>query len=155
MTDPTIATPTPQAEADDAFTLPILIYALYLLGLFMGMVPSIIGVVIAHIKQGESMGAVRSHYSFQIRTFWISIAIGFGGLALTALMFGGTLIKAFTIANADGVGETVASALAVGGLVGAVIWMGMLAVFVFFFLLIRSIYGLIRAAQRQAIGIPQ
>ena len=60
-------------------TLAIAVYALYGVGYFTG-VSALIGVVIAYTKVDDADPVLRSHYRFQIRTFWIGLlylAIGF------------------------------------------------------------------------------
>ena len=69
-----------------------IIYALYALGYFSA-IPSLIGVVYAYIARGGSEIA-DSHLNFQIRTFWISLAIGL--LAMITMIVGiGFLIWMF------------------------------------------------------------
>lgn len=69
-----------------------IIYALYALGYFSA-IPSLIGVVYAYIARGGSAVA-DSHLTFQIRTFWISLAIGI--LAMITMVVGiGFLIWMF------------------------------------------------------------
>ncbi|MBB4304153.1 putative membrane protein [Rhodobium orientis] len=48
-----------------------LIYILYLVGFVLGITP-LIGVVIAYMNRGRG-GWPDTHYTFQIRTFWISL----------------------------------------------------------------------------------
>ena len=154
MTDtiPEIDMP-PYPDAPD-FTLPIVIYVLFILGGFMGFVPSVIGVILAHIQMGAATGAVRSHYGFQIRTFWISVGIFVVGLMLSALFFGSALLHALSVLDAVRTGtDGWSGAMTIGGLIAAAVWMGMLVVFLFFFNLIRAVIGLVRAAQRQAIAV--
>jgi uncharacterized membrane protein len=62
-----------QAEGETARV----IYILYLVSLLVG-VTSIVGVIMAYVNRGDAPDWVRSHYRFQIRTFWI-------GLLYTAL----------------------------------------------------------------------
>lgn len=67
--------------------LALAIYVLYAIGYFTG-VSALIGVVIAHVKVEDSDPVLRSHYQFQIRTFWIGfiyLAIGF---ALSLVLIG-------------------------------------------------------------------
>jgi uncharacterized membrane protein len=54
--------------------LAIGIYLLYVAGYFF-VIPALMGVVIAHVKlDDEDIDPVlRSHYQFQIRTFWIGL----------------------------------------------------------------------------------
>jgi uncharacterized membrane protein len=48
------------------------VYILYLVGLFSG-VTWLVGVVIAYVKKDEAPDWLKSHYQFQIRTFWIGL----------------------------------------------------------------------------------
>jgi uncharacterized membrane protein len=60
-------------------TLAIAVYVLYCAGYFTG-ITALIGVIIAHVRVDDADPVLRSHYRFQIRTFWIgvlTIAIGF------------------------------------------------------------------------------
>ncbi|MFD2190672.1 DUF4870 family protein [Pistricoccus aurantiacus] len=59
----------------------ILVYALYL-GSIMAVVTAPIGVAIAHFKLKRSADWVRTHLSFQIRTFWFGVMGGFVGLGM-------------------------------------------------------------------------
>ena len=54
-------------------TLPAVVYALYLLG-FATLVTPFIGLVIANAQLGTAGPRMATHYTFLIRTFWISIA---------------------------------------------------------------------------------
>jgi len=68
-------------DAQDERTLPIVVYVLYLLGPTNGLT-GLIGLVIAYANRDRASPAMESHYTFQIRTFWISIAWVFIGLML-------------------------------------------------------------------------
>ena len=60
-------------------SLALAVYVLYGVGYFTG-VSALIGVVIAYMKVDDADPVTRSHYRFQIRTFWIGLvylAIGF------------------------------------------------------------------------------
>src|SRR3982074_758854 len=50
--------------------LAMSVYVLYGIGYFTG-ISALIGVVIAHVKVDDADPVLRSHYQFQIRTFWI------------------------------------------------------------------------------------
>ena len=59
--------------------LAVGVYLFYLAGYFTG-ISALIGVIIAHAKVDDSDPVLRSHYQFQIRTFWVGLlylAIGF------------------------------------------------------------------------------
>ncbi|NOZ43050.1 MAG: hypothetical protein GXP02_07810 [Alphaproteobacteria bacterium] len=47
-----------------------IVYVLYLVGLVAG-ITGIIGVVIAYVNRSDAPDWLKSHYQFQIRTFWI------------------------------------------------------------------------------------
>jgi uncharacterized membrane protein len=60
-------------------TLAIAVYVLYVAGYFTG-ISALIGVIIAHVQIDDADPVLRSHYRFQIRTFWLgvlTIAVGF------------------------------------------------------------------------------
>jgi uncharacterized membrane protein len=48
------------------------VYVLYGVGYFTG-ISALIGVIIAHIKVDDADPVLRSHFRFQIRTFWIGL----------------------------------------------------------------------------------
>jgi uncharacterized membrane protein len=55
-------------------TLPTVVYALYLLGLINGLTV-FIGLIIAYANRDRAGPVMESHYTFQIRTFWIAIVL--------------------------------------------------------------------------------
>jgi uncharacterized membrane protein len=71
------------------------VYILYLASILVGLT-SIIGVVIAYINKDEAPEWLKSHYQFQIRTFWIGILYTFIGL-LTSIILIGWLVLLFTL----------------------------------------------------------
>ena len=52
------------------------VYILYFVSYFSGMT-AIIGVIIAHLQVRSANPLLKSHYIFQIRTFWIGLLYGF------------------------------------------------------------------------------
>ena len=60
----------------------IVVYSLYCVGYITG-ISAIIGVIIAHVKVDDTDPVLRSHYRFQIRTFWIGLLY----LAIGTLLF--------------------------------------------------------------------
>lgn len=70
-----------------------IIYVLYLAGLVIGITP-IIGLVMAYIYRDDAPYWLRTHYHYQIRTFWIGLLYLFVG-AVTASIFIGWLILVF------------------------------------------------------------
>lgn len=64
-----------------------LIYILYLVGLIVG-VTSLVGVIMAYMNRAEAPDWVKTHFRFQIRTFWIGLLYGVVGIALTWVLIG-------------------------------------------------------------------
>ena len=52
--------------------LALIVYILYFAGYITG-ITKLIGVIIAHVKIADADPLLRTHYQFQIRTFWIGI----------------------------------------------------------------------------------
>jgi uncharacterized membrane protein len=61
-------------ETEEDRTLPTVVYALYLLGLVNGLTV-LIGLIIAYANRDRAGPVMESHYTFQIRSFWIGIAL--------------------------------------------------------------------------------
>lgn len=68
-----------------------LVYVLYLVGLFTG-IAGIIGVVVAYIHKADAPEWLKSHYQFQIRTFWIGFLFIFLGTVLSLILVGWLLL---------------------------------------------------------------
>ncbi len=77
--------PAPAAPAGDGPAK--LVYVLYLVSLALG-VTSIVGVVVAYQYAGEAPEALKTHYRFQIRTFWIGLLYSLAGFLLTFVLVG-------------------------------------------------------------------
>ncbi|MEX2367504.1 MAG: hypothetical protein WD601_12940, partial [Pseudohongiellaceae bacterium] len=56
-------------------------YLLYMLGLVIG-ITGIIGVVMAYIYRDDAPPWLKSHYDFQIRTFWMGAVFMVAGVIL-------------------------------------------------------------------------
>lgn len=77
--------PTKMIIADSG--LAFAVYILYLLGYFTG-ITAIIGVTIAYLQARSANPPAKSHYIFQIRTFWIGLVYLVVGLLLLSLAVG-------------------------------------------------------------------
>jgi len=64
-----------------------IIYVLYLASLLVG-VTALVGVVMAYVYQGEAPDWLKTHYRFQIRTFWLGLLFGFVGVVLSVILVG-------------------------------------------------------------------
>ena len=87
MTDTASFNPSPAqnpgvfARSED-LTLPIVVYVLYLCAIPTAFLSLIAGVIIAYANRTDASVAARSHYEFQIRTFWLSLLWIPAGIAL-------------------------------------------------------------------------
>lgn len=124
--------PVPATTEDR--TLPAVVYGLYLLGPASGGLTILIGLVLAHMNRDGAGPIMRSHYVFQVRTFWVGLAI-------------------FVILGA---------LIAISGLLSVVL-IGIPFLMLFLFLwglvgvwfLVRSVVGLLYLAQSQPYPRPQ
>ena len=72
------------------------VYFLYIAGMFIG-ISALIGIVIAYINRGKAGGWVETHYTWQIRTFWIGLLYSFVSVLLMIVAIGFVLIFAVAI----------------------------------------------------------
>ena len=77
--------PRPQAVSDT--TIALVVYVLYLVSYVVAFT-SIAGVIVAHIQYSSADPFLRSHYQFQIRTFWIGMLYFVVGLVLCLVVVG-------------------------------------------------------------------
>lgn len=63
------------------------IYILYLVGLLVG-ITSIVGLIIAYVNRDDAPEWLRSHYRFQVRTFWIGLLYGVIGVVTSIIVVG-------------------------------------------------------------------
>jgi uncharacterized membrane protein len=74
MTEPLVT------SAAEERTLPAVVYGLYLLA-FATVITAPLGAIIAYAQRGRAGPKARSHYDFQVRTFWMTFAwAAIGGL---------------------------------------------------------------------------
>jgi uncharacterized membrane protein len=113
--------------------MPAVVYVLYILGLFHGLT-LIIGLIMAYVLRSSAGPVNASHYTFVIRTFWISLiwaiigaAILVVGIPLSFILIGLPLLW-------------------LGGCICAIAWG---------WALVRCIVGLVRLADSQPIARPQ
>jgi uncharacterized membrane protein len=70
-----------------------IVYILYLASLILG-ITQIVGVIIAYINKSDAPEWVRSHFQFQIRTFWMGILYSVIGLATMYILIGFAILFA-------------------------------------------------------------
>ncbi|MDE2166587.1 MAG: hypothetical protein KGJ66_09665 [Alphaproteobacteria bacterium] len=68
-----------------------IIYVLYLIGLVIA-VTHLIGVIVAYVYRNDGPDWVRTHYRFQIRTFWIGLLYAVIGFVMLHLLIGGLIL---------------------------------------------------------------
>jgi uncharacterized membrane protein len=73
-----------------------LVYVLYLASIVIG-ITMLIGLIFAYLNRGKAGGWVDTHYTFQIRTFWIGLIVGVVGIILTFVFIGVFLLIALLI----------------------------------------------------------
>src|SRR5690606_8593675 len=76
-------------------TNALVVYILYLAGLVIG-ISGLVGLVIAYVNRGKAGGFVESHYTWQIRTFWIGLLYGVISFLLMFVVIG--FLLAFAVA---------------------------------------------------------
>ncbi len=90
---PTTPAPPPAGRVAPSDSTAKIVYILYLVSLAVG-VTSLVGVIIAYVNVGDAPEPLRSHYRFQIRTFWIGLLYTIAG-ALLLLVTVGAAVFAF------------------------------------------------------------
>ncbi len=84
---PTTPAPPPAVQSDSTAKI---VYILYLVSLLSG-VTALIGVIMAYVNVGEAAEPYRTHYRFQIRTFWIGLLYAIACGLLTLVVVGAFL----------------------------------------------------------------
>jgi uncharacterized membrane protein len=74
---------------------PKLVYILYFVSLVIG-ITAIAGLIVAYLKRGAASAAAASHFTFQIRTFWIGLLFGIIS-AVTSVIGIGILLAIATV----------------------------------------------------------
>jgi uncharacterized membrane protein len=69
------------------YAFAVIVYVLYFAGYFTA-ISALIGVIVAYAKVHDSDPALRSHYQFQIRTFWIGLLYLAIGIPLCLALIG-------------------------------------------------------------------
>ena len=107
--------PQPEVAANevnvklDARAMGIAVYALYLITLITAGTAAIAGVILAYVVRKDAPEWLRSHYEFQIRTFWIGLAATVIGTVLVVVGIGILILIAaglwFLIRAVAGLGQ--------------------------------------------------
>ena len=78
------------AESGNTETAKI-IYILYLVGIAFG-ITTIVGVVMAYVNKDAAPDWLKSHYQYQIRTFWIGLLYSAVSCLLCLILIGFVLL---------------------------------------------------------------
>jgi uncharacterized membrane protein len=73
MSDSVPPTPSTTSVFSDERQMAMIIYILFLVGFPTLHMPTIVGLVLAYVNRDGAPEWLRSHYTFQIRTFWIGL----------------------------------------------------------------------------------
>jgi uncharacterized membrane protein len=94
---PPPSAPPPPSPLSDERQMALIIYVLYLASLVTGGLTAIVGVVLAYINRDTAPNFLKSHYTFQIRTFWIGLIAYVVSFALIIVLIGIPLVLAVTV----------------------------------------------------------
>ena len=86
--------PPPIMTGDDERMMALIIYVLYLIPFG---VTHIVGLVMAYVARDTAPDWLKSHYTFQIRTFWIGLLYFLGACCLCVLLLGFVLLPVMVI----------------------------------------------------------
>jgi uncharacterized membrane protein len=93
---PPIQAPPPAPSSSplsDERQMALIVYLCYLGG-FVVLVTGVVGLVLAYVNRDTAPDWLKSHFEFQIRTFWIGMLFGFVSLVLCFLLIGFPLMFA-------------------------------------------------------------
>ena len=137
--DPLPPPPTPPQQAapaalSDDKTLVIVVYARHLGGFVTGGLTNIVGVIMSYVLRQNAQPWARTHYDFQIRTFWIALVACLIGIAVALVSIPLMLV-----------------------LIGfALLWLdGLFFVAIMIWFVVRCVIGLIHAAETRPYPRPQ
>ena len=138
--------------------LALLNYALLFAAFFFAGVPALVAAVIAYTQRDSAPEPDRSHFTFQIRAFWVAFVLaliaGFAGLAAVIHILVSLYDLACTLGG-DGVDgmEVVIGQVAIDATLLALVVSAILLTFLSgLWLIAASILGAIKLASDQGIG---
>ena len=80
-------TPVTPSTSSDNGSMAKVVYILYLAGILVG-ITGIVGVIIAYVNKSDAPEWLKTHYQYQIRTFWIGFLYMFIGSILSIILVG-------------------------------------------------------------------
>lgn len=96
-TPPLSPSPPPASGVThDERQMAFVIYILYLAHFVpvMGWLATVVGLVLAYVERDSAPAWLKSHYTFQIRTFWIGLLYWVASIALCVILIGIPLLLA-------------------------------------------------------------
>jgi uncharacterized membrane protein len=85
-----------QAPATNDKGFAFAVYLLYLIGFFT-IITALVGVIIAYVKVPTAGGILRSHFQFQVRTFWVGLLYFVAGFASLYFFIGAAILLWWTV----------------------------------------------------------
>ena len=145
-------------RGETAENLAMIAYGLLFASIFFAGAPALIAVVIAYSQRQEASPRVRSHYTFQIRVFWVAFALTLAAASagLTGVIAAlGELIDVASITRIEHI-ESIRIDLSHitldGRVIGLLIAACLLGFLSSIWLLAASAVGFIRLASERAMG---
>ena len=92
--------PSPSTSSSvfsDDRQMAMIIYILFLVGFPTFHVATIVGLVLAYVNRDGSPDWLRSHYTLQIRTFWIGLLYFFVACACVVILIGVPMLLAVAV----------------------------------------------------------
>jgi len=143
---------------ETARNLAFINYALLFSAFFFAGAPALVAAIIAYIQRPNAPEPARSHFVFQVRTFWIAFALallaGIAGLGAVIHV----MASLYGLASASGWAgfdqfEVVIGQVAIDATLLSLIAAAVILVFLSgFWLIVASLYGAVRLASNQGIG---
>ena len=98
MSDSLTPTPPPSSSVfSDERQMAMIIYILFLVGFPTFHVATIVGLVLAYVNRDGAPDWLRSHYTLQIRTFWIGLLYFFVACACLFILIGVPMLVAVSV----------------------------------------------------------
>ena len=157
MTDTVSSGAAARTQSDDR-TLAFVVYAMHFVSPFVFGLTSLIGVVIAYVRKADAEPLVRSHYRFQIRSFWIGFGLAMvaaiGLMTGVGLLFWKLLAAVLADMPTDGwsaVSQELDVSFPVAAFVSLIVagcaWLATAA-----WMILSSVIGAVRLSSAQQIG---
>ena len=91
--------PTALPVLNDERQMAFVVYVLYLASFapVLGWIAAVVGLVLAYVERDRAPDWLKSHFTFQIRSFWIGLLYFFGSCILLVALVGIPLLLATCI----------------------------------------------------------